>query len=427
MDIISFNEASTANGRIENFIENPDSTSGVLTVPKTIAAGETITIPAGRVAILPDLQVDGDLVVDGDLFIPTGSMTSQVVQKVTSTDNAVVRFDGTSGQVQNSGVTIDDNNDVMVVNQTDAGLVKLNTGMANPIADTRLAQIVIGNTTSTASARIAGYTDGNWSDGVSSPTSLRFYTTPAGSNAVTERMRIDSAGNVAVGVIPTVIPTGYKTIQLGADGSGIYGYNNSFGMLLATNAKLDGSVWKYSYGGGYKSCMFDIGNDQAGTFKWYTAPSGTAGNAIAWTNAMTLGANGNLLIGTSTDNGLDKLQVVGSINAEYGLNSFKGRLPYIGSNPSWSVMAKDPNYTNFTDLNNLIKTGRYNCNGGEVSNTPNVNEWWYVDVMSHSNTTDGNYWIQQIIYPMGASGAYTVGVYFIRQKRNGVWSSWVQK
>lgn len=112
MDIISFNEASTANGRIESFIENPDSTSGVLTVPKTIAAGETITIPAGRVAILPDLQVDGDLVVDGDLFIPTGSMTSQVVQKVTSTDNAITRFDGTTGQVQNSAITVDDSGNI---------------------------------------------------------------------------------------------------------------------------------------------------------------------------------------------------------------------------------------------------------------------------------------------------------------------------
>lgn len=34
------------------------------------------------------------------------------VDKVTSTDNAVVRFDGTSGAVQNSGVTIDDSNNV---------------------------------------------------------------------------------------------------------------------------------------------------------------------------------------------------------------------------------------------------------------------------------------------------------------------------
>lgn len=73
MDIISFNEASTANGRIENFIENPDSTSGIVTVPKTIASGETITIPAGRVAVLPNLVVDGTLNIDGEVFIPSGA------------------------------------------------------------------------------------------------------------------------------------------------------------------------------------------------------------------------------------------------------------------------------------------------------------------------------------------------------------------
>lgn len=112
MDIISFNEAATANSRIESFNANPDSTSGVVTVPTTIAAGETITIPAGRMAVLPDLQIYGDLVVDGEVFIPNGTSLSKVVEKVTSTDNAIVRFDGTTGAVQNSGVIIDDSNNV---------------------------------------------------------------------------------------------------------------------------------------------------------------------------------------------------------------------------------------------------------------------------------------------------------------------------
>jgi hypothetical protein len=112
MDAISYSYADKAHKRIKKFINDPDSTSGVLTVPKTIAAGETITIPAGRVAILPNVLVDGDLVIDGEVFIPTGSMTSQVVQKVTSTDNAIVRFDGITGQVQNSSVTIDDSGNI---------------------------------------------------------------------------------------------------------------------------------------------------------------------------------------------------------------------------------------------------------------------------------------------------------------------------
>lgn len=69
MDIISFNEASTANGRIEKFNANPDSNSGVLTQPKVIEAGETVTIKSGRQAILADTVVNGDLVIEADADI----------------------------------------------------------------------------------------------------------------------------------------------------------------------------------------------------------------------------------------------------------------------------------------------------------------------------------------------------------------------
>lgn len=86
MDIISLNEAATANGRIESFIENPDSTSGIVTVPKVIEAGENITIPTGRVAVLPNVQVDGTLNVEagGEVFIPAGANFSGVVEKQSS-------------------------------------------------------------------------------------------------------------------------------------------------------------------------------------------------------------------------------------------------------------------------------------------------------------------------------------------------------
>lgn len=90
MDIISFNEASTANSRIESFIENPDSTSGIVTVPKTIASGETITIPAGRIAMLPNVQVDGVLNIEGEVFVPSGAtfgdLESQIALKADIAD-----------------------------------------------------------------------------------------------------------------------------------------------------------------------------------------------------------------------------------------------------------------------------------------------------------------------------------------------------
>ena len=76
MDIISLSEAATANGRIEKFIENPDSNSGVLTQPKVIEAGETVTIKSGRQAILADTVVNGDLVIEAgaDVFVPAGAV-----------------------------------------------------------------------------------------------------------------------------------------------------------------------------------------------------------------------------------------------------------------------------------------------------------------------------------------------------------------
>ena len=71
MDILSYNEAATANSRIEKFNANPDSNSGVLTQPKVIEAGETVTIKSGRQAVLADMVVDGDLVIEagGDVLM----------------------------------------------------------------------------------------------------------------------------------------------------------------------------------------------------------------------------------------------------------------------------------------------------------------------------------------------------------------------
>ena len=73
MDAVSYSHSAKQAQRIEKFIKNPDSNSGIVTVPKVIGAGENITIPAGRVAVLPNVQVDGTLNIDGEVFIPSGT------------------------------------------------------------------------------------------------------------------------------------------------------------------------------------------------------------------------------------------------------------------------------------------------------------------------------------------------------------------
>lgn len=96
MDIISFNEAATANGRIEKFNANPDSNSGVLTQPKVIEAGETVTIKSGRQAILTDMVVDGDLVIEADadvLMLASTVITLDHIVLKSSTKNWKIKVD----------------------------------------------------------------------------------------------------------------------------------------------------------------------------------------------------------------------------------------------------------------------------------------------------------------------------------------------
>ena len=101
MDPISFSHADQQKQRIEKVIANPDSTSGVITVPKTIARGETVTIPAGRVAVLPNVQVDGEIIVEagGEIFIPAGSIITKDVIVLQAPDNSLWAI-----KVSNTGV-----------------------------------------------------------------------------------------------------------------------------------------------------------------------------------------------------------------------------------------------------------------------------------------------------------------------------------
>ena len=102
-----------------------------------------------------------------------------------------------------------------------------------------------------------------------------------------ERIRIDSSGNVGIGVTPSAWGTA-KAIQV--ERASISSYS-SVQTDYAQNAFYDGSNWKY------------IATDEAnkltlynGEFRFFTAASGTAGNAITFDQAMTLDASGNLLV-----------------------------------------------------------------------------------------------------------------------------------
>ena len=112
----------------------------------------------------------------------------------------------------------------------------------------------------------------------------------------TERMRVDSSGNAGLGVTPSAWGGGFTGFQLrnslslwGASGTSAYYSNNAF---------YDGSSRKYIFTGA--AAEYEQG---AGTHAWKIAPSGTAGNAITFTQAMTLDASGRLMVGTTSQDG----------------------------------------------------------------------------------------------------------------------------
>jgi hypothetical protein len=136
-----------------------------------------------------------------------------------------------------------------------------------------------------------------------------------------ERMRLDSSGNLGLGVTPSAWYTADGvTRALQISGTGVLIANNG-SMRVMDNAFFNTSGAATYISNGYAEQYLQNGGQHA----WYTAPSGTAGNAISFTQAMTLTAAGNLGIGTSSPSA--KLNVVGgnsifsNTTSEAGFNS----------------------------------------------------------------------------------------------------------
>jgi hypothetical protein len=103
--------------------------------------------------------------------------------------------------------------------------------------------------------------------------------------------------NLGVGVTPSAWDSTYKAMEIGRVGNTIAGYNGGTEINVVANAYYSGG-WKYAVTGGLAT---RYASDNDGKHYWYNAPSGTAGNAITFTQAMTLDASNNWYLGTTTN------------------------------------------------------------------------------------------------------------------------------
>jgi len=140
--------------------------------------------------------------------------------------------------------------------------------------------------------------------------SLQFYT----GSTLSEKMRLDSSGNLGLGVTPSA--STLPTIQ------SAYGITIGNNEAHTTKNAYYNSGWKYATT--TTAARFSVG-EGGSDFRFYTAPSGTAGNAITFTQAMTLDASGNLGIGDGTISPTSMLHIYkSSATADIALQSAGG-------------------------------------------------------------------------------------------------------
>jgi hypothetical protein len=124
---------------------------------------------------------------------------------------------------------------------------------------------------------------------------LTFRTNNNGADT-TEWMRLDSVGNLGLGVTPSAWDSAFKAFQL----------NTTACISATSNRTFLGQNWYDAASGGkFIGTGYALRYDQLGSngqHQWYTSTaSGTAGNAISFTQAMTLGSDGNLLVGGTSN------------------------------------------------------------------------------------------------------------------------------
>jgi hypothetical protein len=128
----------------------------------------------------------------------------------------------------------------------------------------------------------------------------------------TERMRLDSSGNLGLGVTPSAWSANMCAVEAGAWTALVGSTAATSGYTRLMNSSYyNGTNFIYKgTGTSYVPAQYVM--TSSGAHEWFTAPSGTAGNAITFTTAMTLNSSGNLLLNVATSNAGGRVYAYGN-------------------------------------------------------------------------------------------------------------------
>jgi hypothetical protein len=126
------------------------------------------------------------------------------------------------------------------------------------------------------------------------------------SNGTTTAVTIDTAQNMGLGVTPSAWNAAIKALEM--PDSGFLAFANTNGNI-STNAFFDTG---YKYKATAAAARY---SQSSGQHLWFNAASGTAGNTISFTQAMTLDASGRLGVNVTDPNAPLDIKSGASANA----------------------------------------------------------------------------------------------------------------
>ena len=137
----------------------------------------------------------------------------------------------------------------------------------------------------------------------------------------TDRLVVSATGNLGLGVTPSAWLSVIRALQVNNTGMSLFTYTaagTADQYAFLTNNSYQNSSVQDIYVRTNPAAQYRQFN---ATHAWYNAPSGTAGNAISFTQAMTLDASGLLQVGTTSPAGGSQITAYGASNGQIAVQN----------------------------------------------------------------------------------------------------------
>ena len=216
----------------------------------------------------------------GTLTIPTGVWAKQGV-------NNFVYSDGTHSLISAGSA------DLSVRNQADSANYATFSSTGLTVTGALSASGTLGTIATDASGSTLTFSrnSANYITATGAASNLLF-----GAGGVNGQMTLDASGNLGLGVTPSAWLSTRKALQLNSSGVSIAGVSVAQIMELRSNSYINSSAQEI-YLTSNTAAIYQI---NAGTHTWYTAPSGTAGNPITFTQSLAVGKGTTLALEGAT-------------------------------------------------------------------------------------------------------------------------------